>query len=684
MSSMSLTKRLSLAGLALAATVGALVWGRGVLPAETAAEDGTPEVIATVSLGSRDEVSLTDDVAVDAERNRIYVVSNEYDGEKVFIVDGSTNTVADTIVVGEHIYGVGVNPTIDRIYLSISSTSGGTLAGVQVIDGATKTVLEHIEGIWGHVAVDPVANRVFTHDTSGHKDLLATIDGATHEVSTVLVGSSQYIENFIPEVNPQTGLVYVTYGGDNMVTVVDPSAGAVVTKIDIGAWPGRPAINPQTNRIYLQNLVDNEVVVVDGSSHSVAARISGTGEHMAVNPATNRLYRSKGGEIDVIDGTTNSVVSTFSWSDAEWGSYVRGMAVNSQTNRLYIAASVQEDEVVVVVQDGEAAPSSSPTASPTPSPPAQGTMHNCPRSGKWAISAWEGADGTDVGQALANCGEGAVAAAYRIDPDTQAWSRYFDGRPEISNLATVDDGQGVLALGDGMSASSALGEEPLRAAADGMLGCPQPGKWAISVWNGADGTSTEQAMATCGEGAVSAVYSLDPETQAWSRWFAGRPEVSTLSTLDNMQGVLAFWAGGGVAPTPSPSATPAPTATPTATPAEETGYLPPPQEVGDISAGGNAVVTVVNDTPHTLTLEFEGPTSETLSIAQCDTCEEYSFVGPIFCPTDRPEGTATLPPGTYSVTARVDDPSVIPFVGEWTLEGDTEYGHCFYIVTSFG
>jgi hypothetical protein len=74
-------------------------------------------------------------------------------------------------------------------------------------------------------------------------------------------------------------------------------------------------------------------------------------------------------------------------------------------------------------------------------------MHNCPQPGKWAISVWDGPDGTPTGQALAMCGEEAVAAAYYLDPDTQSWLRYFRGRPEITSLGALDYAQGVIALG---------------------------------------------------------------------------------------------------------------------------------------------------------------------------------------------------------------------------------------------
>jgi hypothetical protein len=79
-----------------------------------------------------------------------------------------------------------------------------------------------------------------------------------------------------------------------------------------------------------------------------------------------------------------------------------------------------------------------------------------------------------------------------------------------------------------------------------MQNCPQPGKWAISVWSGDDATATDDALATCDEAGVAVAYSIDPVTQQWSRWFSDRPELNTLTTLDDMQGVLAL--GGTAAP----------------------------------------------------------------------------------------------------------------------------------------
>jgi len=105
------------------------------------------------------------------------------------------------------------------------------------------------------------------------------------------------------------------------------------------------------------------------------------------------------------------------------------------------------------------------------------------------------------------------------------------------------------------------------AQAGSMHNCPPASKWSIAVWEGANGTTASDALAVCGTDAVAAAYSLDSATGAWSRWFAGKPDVSNLPPLNDMQGVLALGGATAPAPTPTPSTsvTPVVTATPTPT-----------------------------------------------------------------------------------------------------------------------
>jgi uncharacterized protein YkwD len=210
----------------------------------------------------------------------------------------------------------------------------------------------------------------------------------------------------------------------------------------------------------------------------------------------------------------------------------------------------------------------SPTAvsTPTPTPsrtPVPGRIVGCPAPGKWSLAVWTGGDGIPTGEALATCGAGTVDLAYYIDPDTQEWLRYYVGRTEISDLLALDSMRGFFAHGPDpehhadVSSSDLIdvilqywGRNTIRpsnfseqaAAQDTMHNCAEAGKWAISVWDGPDGADIGQALATCGAGTVAAAYYIDPDTQLLSRWFAGRPEVSDLLALNDMQAVIALGA----------------------------------------------------------------------------------------------------------------------------------------------
>ena len=117
----------------------------------------------------------------------------------------------------------------------------------------------------------------------------------------------------------------------------------------------------------------------------------------------------------------------------------------------------------------------------------------------------------------------------------------------------------------------------------------------------------------------------------------------------------------------------------------EHGTLPQPGEVGGVDAGGQAEVTILNDTPYQLTVLIGSPNSRTVTVEACPGCKVYSMVGPIFCQEEgRPTQTVRLVPGTLQVVARVTDPGVTPFYGTWELKANTAYFNCFYIVSRTG
>ena len=90
------------------------------------------------------------------------------------------------------------------------------------------------------------------------------------------------------------------------------------------------------------------------------------------------------------------------------------------------------------------------TATPTPTPTATvtaGALLNCPYSGKWAISVWDGPSGKATNEALATCTGVTIVAAYSLDRTTNGWLVYFPGRgTDINNLLTLSSMQAILTL----------------------------------------------------------------------------------------------------------------------------------------------------------------------------------------------------------------------------------------------
>lgn len=141
-----------------------------------------------------------------------------------------------------------------------------------------------------------------------------------------------------------------------------------------------------------------------------------------------------------------------------------------------------------------------------------------------------------------------------------------------------------------------------------------------------------------------------------------------------------------VTPTPKATATPRPTLSVdeqiAALARGQHGQLPQPGSTGGVAAGGDAELTILNDTPYQLTVLIGAPNGVTVVVEPCPTCRVYQGAGPSACQEGgRPRQVVRIRPGTMQVAARVSDPSVIPFLGTWTLNSDTGYFNCFFIVT---
>jgi|SRR5690242_613028 YVTN family beta-propeller protein len=218
-------------------------------------------------------------VGINPNTNRIYIANTH--NNTVSIIDGNTDSVVSTISL-DSVSEIGVNPNTDKIYVS-----GGS-GVLYVINGTTNTIMDTIpvsSTAYG-VGVNPSTDKIYV---GNYRDgTVSVIDGNTDSVvATVPVGNE-------PEdigVNPNTNQIYVPNYFSDSVSVIDGSTNSVISTIPVASGPSGVAVNPVTDKIYVSHYT-NSVSVIDGTTNSVMTiiRVGDIPQGVAANPNTNRIY----------------------------------------------------------------------------------------------------------------------------------------------------------------------------------------------------------------------------------------------------------------------------------------------------------------------------------------------------------------------------------------------------------
>jgi len=301
-------------------------------PDPPAANEAAAEVIATIPVGNHPW-----GIAVNPSTHRIYV-ANAY-GSTVSVIDGLTNKVIATIPVGQGpVFYVAVNPTTNRIYAAANGS--GSLA---VIDGASNAVIATASGFSAPegVAVHPGRNRIYV----AHGGIqLAEVDGVSNTITGVL---NTGIWNHDVTVAPDTDRAYVCRTDAQSVAVMDLANGMRIAELSAGC---HTAVNPDTNRVYVTNLSSRTLTVIDGATHGTIATLNKDAPDglLAVNPSANCVYAPNPGAdtVNVIDGATNTVLGAIG-TGAGSGPY--GVAVDTATGLVYVTN--RDRNTVSVIED---------------------------------------------------------------------------------------------------------------------------------------------------------------------------------------------------------------------------------------------------------------------------------------------------------------------------------------------
>ena len=225
----------------------------------------------------------------------------------VSVIDTTTNTVIDSIMVGVAPFGVAVTPDGTRVY--VTSLLNG---GVSVIDTATNTVITTIPvgAFLGGLAITSDGERVYVLQRVG---IVSVIDTATNTVvANIPVGSGA----FDIAITPDDSRAYVGHGDAPLftpsVTVIDTATNTVIGVIPVGAGPTNIAITPDGTRAYITPPVFNAVFVLDLVSNIVIASIPTMDlppSDLAITPDGTRVYVvNQLRTLSIIDTATNTVI----------------------------------------------------------------------------------------------------------------------------------------------------------------------------------------------------------------------------------------------------------------------------------------------------------------------------------------------------------------------------------------
>jgi YVTN family beta-propeller protein len=264
-------------------------------------DTATNTIINSVNVGDQPSV-----VAVNPGRTRLYVTN--YLSDNVSVIDIATNKVITSVNVAHRPLGIAVNPTGTRVYV-VNRLDGFRPGNISVIDTATNSIVTSVNvGPYPvGVAVNPAGTRAYV--TNPISNNVSVIDTMTNTVvASVNVGESPYGV----AVSPDGTRVYVTC---ERVYIIDTATNTVATSVNVGiAHTYGVAVNSAGTRVYVTNPDSDNVSVIDTMTNTVIASVKvGDSPHdIAVNTDGTRVYVSNffSSNVSVIDTTTNTVMSS--------------------------------------------------------------------------------------------------------------------------------------------------------------------------------------------------------------------------------------------------------------------------------------------------------------------------------------------------------------------------------------
>lgn len=251
-------------------------------------------------------------------------------GDNISVIDTATDKVVDTMEMGSSLFGLAVNPTGAKVYVTNSGNNT-----VSVIDTNISKVIATVKGLSSPyaIAITPDGKKAYVTNNRGavfENGTVSVIDTGTNTVTdTVEVGSVPHGVT----VSPDGAKIYVA-NEDKTVSVIDTATNKVTATLNVGQYPDGIAISPDGTKVYAANGGSDNVSVIDTETNNVTATVP-VGDNpvgVAITPDGTKLYVTnyRGNTTSVINTTTNTVIATLPGD----GPY--GVSVTPDGKKVYV------------------------------------------------------------------------------------------------------------------------------------------------------------------------------------------------------------------------------------------------------------------------------------------------------------------------------------------------------------
>ncbi len=295
------------------------------------------------------------EISVNNAINFIYVGHEER--EVIDFFDLDTSELFTEVATSANPSDIDINGPVERIYVSESTENGL----IFVINGFTSEVVDTIQLV--DLESDPEASNFITGMTvnflSGEfyaiskgklSDSFFVIDG---DDNSVLKEVELLKDDHFGIVNLGNDFVYVSNENQSTISIYDNIRQKFIFELGSSFDGLKVGINDRSNTLYVTSANNVGVRVINASTNIIedTIRIPVGNSDVGVDDISNLVYFAFNDLIQIVDGSTNEVVSdpinakvTLN-SETSNDSTVGTIAVNSQTHRIYVGTFNEAERI---------------------------------------------------------------------------------------------------------------------------------------------------------------------------------------------------------------------------------------------------------------------------------------------------------------------------------------------------